>query len=221
MYGAWVLSRHWVWDEMRIGLTGGIGSGKSTVAKMFEERGVPIIDADQIARDLVRPGMPALMAIVDRFGPEILIDGDLDRRKLREIVFADPNARHWLDGLMHPLIYSEMAGQADKFKSPYVILVIPLLLETDHKHFVDRVLVVHADPKLQLERLVERDGISDEAAQSIMKTQLETSERLSLSEDRIENSGDLEVLEGKVEHLHRKFLALAAGEPGSSAVNNS
>lgn len=195
---------------LRIGLTGGIGVGKTTVSDLFQKRGVPVLDADRIARDLVAPRSVVLGRIVERLGPEILKGGELDRGKLREIIFSDPKSRSWLEGLLHPLIYSEMALESEKIKAPYVVWVIPLLLETQKQDLVDRVLVVHADPGLQVSRVMKRDGVDAGQVQAILKAQIKGEERMALADDVILNAGDLEALESEVEKLHRQYLAVAA-----------
>ena len=152
-----------------IGLTGGIGSGKSTAASIFSELGITVVNADQLARDVVEPGKPALDAIKERFGDDILSnDGSLDRRKLREIVFADKKQLAWLEQLTHPLIGELLIQQLQSATSPYAILESPLLLETRQKELVDRVLVVDLDESTQLLRTAERDGSSEETLRQLL-----------------------------------------------------
>src|SRR5262252_8418705 len=156
----------------RVGLTGGIASGKSTAAKFFGALGVPILDSDQIARDVVEPGQPPLERLVARFGPTILTeDGHLDRPALREIVFSDPKARADLEALTHPAIGAEMEARAAAAGGPYQILVIPLLVEKNLRALVDRVLVIDCDEELQIRRLRGRDGSSLEQARAILNAQ--------------------------------------------------
>ena len=164
----------------RVGLTGGIASGKSTAAKFFGALGVPILDSDQVARDVVEPGQPPLERLVERFGPSILTpDGHLDRPALRDIVFSDPKARADLEALTHPAIGAAMEAQSAVAGGPYQILVIPLLVEKNLRSHVDRVLVVDCEEALQLRRLHERDGSTPEQAQAILNVQATRAARLS------------------------------------------
>lgn len=194
-----------------IGLTGGIGSGKSTVARYFAELGVPIVDADVVARELVAPGSPALREIRAEFGDEVLrADGGLDRARLRELVFADAVRRRALEAILHPRVYAEMARRIAALAAPYCIAVVPLLLETGRRDFVDRVLVVDAAEDVQRARAQRRDGATAESVQAVMQSQLERSARRRAADDVIENHADLAALRQHVEALHRRYLALAA-----------
>lgn len=194
-----------------IGLTGGIGSGKSTVARYFAELGVPIVDADVVARELVAPGSPALREIGAEFGDEVLnTDGGLDRGRLRELVFADADRRRALEAILHPRVYAEMARRIAAFDAPYCIAVVPLLLETGRRDYVDRVLVVDAAEDVQRTRAQRRDGATAEGVQAVMQSQLERSARRRAADDVIENDADLAALRHHVEALHRRYLALAA-----------
>lgn len=194
-----------------IGLTGGIGSGKSTVARYFAELGVPIVDADVVARELVAPGSPALREIRAEFGDEVLnTDGGLDRGRLRELVFADADRRRALEAILHPRVYAEMARRVAALDTPYCIAVVPLLLETGRRDFVDRVLVVDAAEDVQRARAQRRDGATAEGVQAVMQSQLERSARRRAADDVIENDADLAALRHYVEALHRRYLALAA-----------
>ena len=174
-----------------VGLTGGIGSGKSTAAAYFQQLGVPVIDADQIAHDLVTPGQPALTQIADQFGQHILTeDGQLDRAKLRECVFADPQQRHRLESLLHPLIREEIRRRIARLQTPYVIVAIPLLVETQQFDLVDRVLVIDTEQQLQIERVRQRDHLDSEAIMAILQAQASREQRLARADDIIVNNGD-------------------------------
>lgn len=197
---------------LRIGLTGGIASGKSAVADLFAALGVPVIDSDVIARQVVEPGEPALEAVVDAFGPGVLApDGRLDRPALRALVFADPDARRRLEGLLHPAIRARMAAEAATAGGPYQVQVIPLLVEGGRADAVDRVLVVDCPEALQLERLAARDGESPERARAILAAQASRAVRLAAADDVILNDGSLEALRSKVAELDRRYRDLAAG----------
>ena len=193
-----------------VGLTGGIGSGKSTVAERFAARGVPCIDADQLTRDLVEPGEPLLERLVATFGEGILdAQGRLDRRRLRERVFADPVERRRLEALMHPAVYAAMRERIAALDAPYCLLVIPLLVETGAQSRVHRVLVVDVDEATQRARTAARDGVSPEQVDAILASQASRAERLAAADDVIDNGGDRDALEARVEALHHRYLALA------------
>lgn len=191
-----------------IGLTGGIGCGKSTVAELFADKGVPILDADVIARELVEPGRPAFEAIKQRFGTVILKNGRLDRTKLREIVFSDPEAKRWLEALLHPLVYSEIGQRITTLSAPYCLVVVPLLLETGQRALVDRLLVVDCPEDIQRRRVQLRDGLSEKQIDPIMASQIGRSERLAAADDVLENTADEADLAEKVERLHQLYLTL-------------
>jgi len=197
---------------MRVGLTGGIASGKSTVARRFAQLGVPVIDADEVARAVVVPGEPALAAVVRRFGTGILQgDGSLDRRALRSLVFAHPDARRDLEAILHPPIRAMMERLARSAAGPYVILSIPLLVEGgDARSRVDRILVVDTGEDLQLARLQARDGSTAGEARAMLAAQAGRAARLTAADDIIDNSADLETLNARVDALHQRYLALAA-----------
>lgn len=196
---------------IHIGLTGGIASGKSTVAELFAARGVPVIDTDQIARDVVEPGQPPLERLVERFGTEILTpDGHLDRPKLREIVFSDPKARADLEALTHPAIGTAVETLSAAAGGPYQILVIPLLVEKGLTGRVDRVLVVDCPEETQLERLQKRDGSTPEQARAMLNAQTSRPARLKAADDVIHNEADLTTLRAQVATLHQRYLELAA-----------
>ena len=194
----------------RVGLTGGIGSGKTAVCDCFRKLGVPIIDADIIARAVVEPGQPGLDLIRQRFGPGVLTgDGYLDRRTLREIVFSDPAAKLALEAILHPRIRSRMQTEIERIEAPYCILCIPLLLETGQHELVNRILVVDTPVEYQLQRLMQRDQCSEEQARTIIGEQLERAERLSQADDIINNQGSLDALCPKVRELHQNYLHAA------------
>ncbi len=195
----------------RIGLTGGIASGKSTAAKFFGALGVPILDSDQIARDVVEPGQPPLERLVQRFGPSILTpDGHLDRPALRDIVFSDPMARADLEALTHPAIGAAMEARSAAAGGPYQVLVIPLLVEKNLSSHVDRVLVVDCDEELQVRRLRDRDGSTPEQAQAILSAQAPRAARLRAADDVITNEADMSAVQDQVAALHARYLELAA-----------
>jgi dephospho-CoA kinase len=193
----------------RIALTGGIASGKSTVAQLFTALGAKLIDTDQIARDVVTPPSPVLDAILARFGKELLTAaGVLDRSRLREIVFADATARADLEALTHPAIRAEVAHRSAELGGPYQLIAVPLLLETGTFSDYDRVLVVDADPGVQLLRLMLRDGIEMDAARRMLAAQADRSARNAIADDILTNNGDISDLSAQVEALHQRYLGL-------------
>lgn len=193
-----------------IGLTGGIGSGKSTVADCFSRLGIPVIDADQIARVLVQPGSPALEAITHAFGDGILADdGQLNRSTLRRWVFSDDHKRRQLEEILHPRIRRRLLEQAAQQHSPYVILVIPLLFESGFQDMVHRILVVDVPEELQRHRAANRDKTDAAEIQRIMASQHPREQRLQGADDVIDNSQGPEQLQAQVEKLHRHYLELA------------
>jgi dephospho-CoA kinase len=199
---------------LRVGLTGGIASGKSTVARLFGELGADVIDTDEIARALVLPGSPALGLIVDRFGAEVLTpDGALDRRRLRTIVFADPESRRELEAMLHPAIRAEALARATASSAPYVILVVPLLFETGFDRLVDRRAVVDCPESQQIGRLMKRDGIDATAARAMLAAQMTREERKRRADDCIDNSGSLESTRSRVRELHADYLHMATNCP--------
>lgn len=194
----------------RVGLTGGIASGKSTAAKFFAALGVPIIDTDQVAREVVEPGQPPLERLVERFGRTILTpDGHLDRPKLRAIVFSDPKARADLEALTHPAIGTAVEAWSTAAGGPYQILIIPLLVEKGLATQVDRVLVVDCDEELQVRRLQARDGSTTEQARAILNAQTSRAARLKAAHDVIQNDGDLSAVRDQVSALHGRYMELA------------
>ncbi len=195
-----------------VAITGGIGSGKTTVANQFAALGIEVVDADLIAREVVAPGTPALAAITSHFGPEILTEqGLLDRRVLRERIFSDPAAKSWLNALLHPIIRSEMLRQCAAVSSPYCLLVVPLLVENRLTELADRVLVIDVDEATQIERTCRRDGVSREQAQAILASQANRSERLAMADDVLDNqSGTTETIRERILALHETYLAFAS-----------
>ncbi len=195
----------------RVGLTGGIASGKSTVANLFADLGVTIIDTDVIAREVVAPGSPLLPKIAAHFGRDVLAaDGSLDRRALRQRVFADPAERQWLEQLTHPEIRRLTDERSDVAPGPYSIVAIPLLVETGGKDRFDRVLVVDCEPELQIARLQARDGSTRAQAEAALAAQVSRADRLAVADDVIHNDGDIAHLRDQVEKLHRAYVAASA-----------
>jgi dephospho-CoA kinase len=198
--------------RLRVGLTGGVASGKSTVARRFAELGVPVVDADVAARTVTAPKRPALAAIAARFGPQILTpQGELNRRTLRQKVFADIAARHDLEAILHPLIRVEMERLGSLAHGPYLVLSVPLLVEAgDARIAVDRILVVDTDEEAQLSRVQARDGCSEREARAIVAAQASRAERLRAADDVLENTANIAVLHAAVDRLHARYLAMAA-----------
>lgn len=195
-----------------LGLTGGIGSGKSAVVEAFGRLGVDWVDADHAARWVVEPGKPALGVIADRFGETVLAaDGSLNRSVLRELVFHNPEQRKWLEELLHPMIRQEIAEHLARATSPYAIMVSPLLVESGQYRQVDRVLVVDVPETLQLERAVRRDRCSEAQIQAILNAQISRDERLRHADDVLVNDRDLAWLMCEVERLHNFYLTLRGG----------
>jgi len=194
-----------------VALTGGIGSGKSTIARYFAASGVDIIDADVIAREVVEPGTPALQAIIERYGDAILTEqGTLQRSRLREIIFATPDEKTWLNALLHPLINARTQQLKAQAASPYVLWVVPLLVENRLQRQADRVLVVDTDEETQLRRTLQRDNVSLEQAKRILAAQATRQQRLDCADDIIDNSGAPEKALPQVAKLHQLYLKLAA-----------
>lgn len=195
---------------LKVGLTGGIGSGKSTVCRLFAKLGVPIIDTDIIAHAVVLPGEPALDALTREFGSTILgTDGSLDRSALREQVFQDEGKRQQLEAILHPVIRERMHTQLKSLDAPYVILAIPLLIEKGWQREIDRILVVDTPESLQQSRTMARDGASAQTVRRIMQAQCSRQQRMAEADDIIHNEGDYNDLTHQVEALHRFYLKLA------------
>jgi dephospho-CoA kinase len=195
---------------LRIGLTGGIASGKTLVADCFADLGAPVIDTDQVARDIVEPGQPALREIRHAFGDDVLTrDGRLDRRRMRRLVFADDDRRAELEAILHPLIRKEAAARADAAGGPYVILVVPLLVETGFDDMADRVLVVDCPVDMQRARLLARDDEDPAQVERILAAQVSRAQRLAAADDVVDNSGDVDATREQVRRLHERYLSLA------------
>ena len=199
-------------DKFSIGLTGGIGSGKSLVADLFAARGAAIIDTDQIAHSLTAAGGSAMPAIQEAFGDSFLTaNGALDRAAMRERVFTDPAAKRQLESILHPLIGKETAAAATVASGPYLIFVVPLLVESGRwRQLVDRILVVDCNEALQLERVMRRNQLAAKQVQAIMAAQATRSDRLAAADDVIVNEAETAALEDEVERLHQRYLTLAA-----------
>ncbi|ABN63392.1 dephospho-CoA kinase [Shewanella baltica] len=193
-----------------VGLTGGIGSGKTTVANLFAAEGVALVDADIVAREVVAPGSKGLEAIVTHFGAEILTpEGELDRAKLRQRIFSHPKEREWLNQLLHPMIRQEMLAQVEKATSAYVIMVVPLLFENGLDRLVNRTLVVDISPELQINRTVKRDNVDASQVNNIISSQCSRSEKLARADDIIDNQGEISTLKREVLALHQRYLQLS------------
>lgn len=197
-----------------LGLTGGIGSGKSAAAAHFARLGIHMVDADHAARWVVEPGRPALASIVEHFGEAVLqADGSLNRGALRERIFQAPDERRWLEQLLHPLIGQEIASHLAQAESAYAILVSPLLVETGQRHMARRILVVDTPEHLQLQRTMHRDKVPEEQVRAILKAQAQRDERLKHADDVLLNDSDLGHLQREVERLHDFYLKLRGGCP--------
>lgn len=193
-----------------IGLTGGIGSGKSTVAELFSAHGVEVVDTDVLSREAVAVGSKALTAIADHFGPHVIAeDGSLQRRALRAIVFADAAERTWLEQLLHPVIAELLQQRIAHCQSSYCLLVSPLLLETSQRDLVDRVLVVDVPEEIQLQRTLQRDQGDEVTIRAIIAAQIDRQQRLAAADDIIDNTRDKTRLEARVSTLHNQYLELA------------
>lgn len=194
-----------------VGLTGGIGSGKTAVTDRFAALGVTIVDADLAARVVVEPGTPALAAIAQHFGDHLILDnGQLDRAALRKLVFADQAERHWLERLTHPLIGEEIARQLHASQSAYTIFVSPLLIETTQRDLAQRILVIDVPVEVQIERTMARDNNSEQQVRAIIASQASREQRLAKADDVILNDQGLDHLDKEVQRLHTMYLQLAA-----------
>ncbi|MDH7944560.1 dephospho-CoA kinase [Pseudohongiella sp. SYSU M77423] len=196
-------------ERLIIGLTGGIGSGKSAATRFFSELGITVVDADELSREVVKPGEPALQAIVAHFGDGVLLDdGQLDRRQLRQRIFDDHNERKWLEQLLHPLIRQEIISRLTTSTSPYTLLSSPLLLETDQQRLCSRVLLIDAPESLQIERTIVRDNSSEATVKAIMESQMARHARIERADDIIVNDGDLNQLKDAVTAQHQRYLEM-------------
>lgn len=190
-----------------IGLTGGIASGKSTVEQLFRAHRTPVIDADAIARQLLQPGKSALTRVIEEFGPALLDrSGALDRKQMRSVIFADPQARKRLDAIVHPLVAAHMQQQLGQLDAVYAILSVPLLLESGQHQMVDRILVMDLPTELQIQRLMARDHCDAKVADRMLAAQLDRPTRLQAADDIIDNSGPIERLAPQVDKLHQSYL---------------
>lgn len=196
-------------NVLTIGLTGGLGSGKTVVAELFADKGVSVFDADVISRELVEPGQPALADIVTEFGSSILLEGRLNRSALRDRIYANPRARRRLEAILHPRVYQTLVEKAGQLHDPYCLFAIPLLIETGQQSFVDRILLVDCPVELQYERARLRDGLDDQTISLILDAQASRAERVASAHDIIDNSGSIARLREQVEKLHEDYLALA------------
>lgn len=195
---------------LRIGLTGGIGSGKSSAAAMFARRGVPVIDADEIAKQLVAPGQPAYERIIQRFGKEFVdADGFIDRGRLRRHVFDDPASRRELEAILHPRVRRQIQRQLRALRAPYCVIVIPLIFEANQQDLVDRILVIDATEDTQVQRVAARSSLADDEIRKIIAAQIGRNVRLRQAHDVITNEGELEQLEERVNAFHTRYLELA------------
>ncbi|MAE34530.1 MAG: dephospho-CoA kinase [Oceanospirillaceae bacterium] len=193
-----------------LGLTGGIGSGKSAASKYFRDQGITVVDADVVAREVVEPGQPALIAIEERYGADALLDdGTLNRAWLRAKVFAEPDERKWLESQTHPCIRDSIIVQLNAATSPYAILESPLLFESGQSELVSRTLVIDVPEEIQVERACSRDSNGEEQIRRIIATQLPRAERLQRADDAVDNSGNLEALYEQLAALHQSYLQLA------------
>ncbi len=200
----------------RVGLTGGIASGKSAAAARFEALGITVIDTDQVARRVVEPGEPGLAEIVDEFGPDVLTAvGTLDRAAMRRRIFADAAAKQRLEAILHPRIRARTLADAAAADSAYVVIAVPLLVETGFSAHVHRVLVVDCQPALQVQRLIARDGVSETEARAALAAQVDRASRLAAADDVIDNSGSLDALIEQVDTLHATYLEMSRNCPES------
>lgn len=193
-----------------VGLTGGIASGKTTVADLFAEKQITLVDADIVAREVVAVGSHGLSQIAAHFGPDILLsNGHLNRPKLRELIFADDENKKWINNLLHPLIHQELLRQLSESRSTYTLLVAPLLVENNLMNICDHILVVDVEESLQLARTMQRDNVSAQQVKSILAAQASREQRLAVADSIIINNGSLSTLHSEVDRLHQKFLELA------------
>lgn len=195
---------------MIVAITGGIASGKSTVARMLNDQGIDMVDADDVAREVVKPGTQALKSIQNHFGDEIIQpNGELNRRRLREIIFANSDERGWLENLLHPLIGNEIQAQLENASSDYTLMVVPLLVGSPLQSLADRILVVDMPAALQIQRVCQRDEVCEEQARQTIASQASREQRLVIADDILVNDDSLESLQAKALKLHKKYLLLA------------
>ena len=193
-----------------VGVTGGIGSGKSSAADRFRQLGVPVIDADVVARQIVEPGMPALQEIINTFGESVASDrGKLDRAALRKIIFSDSSRKSQLEAILHPRIYDEILRLLSELSTPYAIVVIPLLAESKREYPLDRILVIDVPSDVQISRVTTRDGQSTEEVERIISSQASRYSRLAIADDVIENIGSKDDLYERVDAMHLTYLEYA------------
>ncbi|MGO2130987.1 MAG: dephospho-CoA kinase [Pseudoalteromonas prydzensis] len=198
--------KNWV-----LGLTGGIGSGKSAVSAMFEQHNIMVVDADIIARQVVAPNSEGLAAISEHFGAQVLNpDGSLNRAELREVIFADTTEKAWLNNLLHPLIREKILTDLHSANSAYVMLVAPLLFENGLEQYCNRTLVIDVPVEIQLKRTIARDSISEQQARSIIAAQMSREDKLNRADDVIDNNRSLAQVAIAIQQLHEQYLALAA-----------
>ena len=194
-----------------VGITGGIASGKTAASNRFAELGVPVVDADVIAHQIVEPGRSACKKVIVEFGSEIAReDGGFDRAKLRKIVFADSKKKEVLESILHPEIRKEILRQLSELSAPYAIVVIPLLAESKSEYPLNRVLVIDVPEDIQIERVKARDATTTEEAERIIRLQASRTDRLAMADDTIVNTGSIQTLNDSIDKLHRKYLSLAA-----------
>jgi len=198
---------------LKIGLTGGIGCGKTTASNLFEQLNIPVIDADKIAHQLVTVGQPALKEIEKIYGTDMLNpDGSLNRKNLRELIFSDPLQKQKLENLLHPLVYLSINTEVERLSAPYCIICIPLLFETDMSHLVDRILVIDCSVQTQINRLKKRDNMTLESIQSIINSQVSQAFRKAGANDLIDNSETNDRLEEQIKKLHNFYLSLSTSQ---------
>lgn len=206
---------------MIVGLTGGIGSGKTAAMRIFEGFGIGCVDADVVAREVVEPGTPALQALAERFGREILTaDGRLDRASLRQRIFSSEEDKRWLEGLLHPLIREEMQRQLQSISSPYRVLVAPLLFENDLDRQCDTSVLIDVPEDIQIERVVDRDGVDRVQAAAIIRQQMSRTEKLKRADHIVSNTGSLKDLEKQLLALHKEFMAQSAATKASKGKSD-
>lgn len=198
---------------LTVGLTGGIGSGKSTVAKIFSAKGVPVFDADVIVRELMEPGQPAWTEIIAEFGDSVLTEGRLNRTLLRNRIYSDPTTRRALESILHPKVYQILRERAKRVCEPYCIFAIPLLIESEGRDVVDRILLVDCPVEVQFERAMRRDGLDRPTVTRIIEVQASRAERLAAADDIIDNSSSIDSLPAQVERFHQIYLDLASHRP--------